>query len=267
MHQSVIDKWHSFSEDLEGRVLTMYLDILGLVTTGVGNLIDPVSEAVRLPWKRSDNTRATEAEIRESWARLKNRPDLAKRHVSHAAALTGLHLTDEDVDLLVAKKLVENERYVTGWLPDFPNLPADAQLGIMSMAWAVGPGFNKKFPTFTGSALKGDWVAAAAACTIREEGNPGVVPRNKRNRICFSNAALVIANGLARDVVHWPNAPEPAEQVPSAPAPTPPVGDDYALAALLGDIATRLGNERRIAAHREMSDLDPEPFPLPKANS
>ena len=40
IRQSVIDRWHEFSEPLEGRVNSMYLDVKGLVTTCVGNLID-----------------------------------------------------------------------------------------------------------------------------------------------------------------------------------------------------------------------------------
>ena len=46
MHQSVIDAWFHHSAAYEGRVATMYLDILGLVTTGQGNLIDTVAEAL-----------------------------------------------------------------------------------------------------------------------------------------------------------------------------------------------------------------------------
>src|SRR5690606_22446954 len=38
MQQSVIDRWHDFSEPLEGRVSSMYLDVKGLVTCCVGNL-------------------------------------------------------------------------------------------------------------------------------------------------------------------------------------------------------------------------------------
>jgi GH24 family phage-related lysozyme (muramidase) len=230
MHQSVADAFHAFSQPLEGRVPSMYLDILGLITCGVGNLIDPISAALPLPWKRdSDGALASQQEIRDAWTRLKNRPDLAKKNVSHARALTGLHLDDSDIDALVDRKLSENERFITGWLPSFPEVPADAQLGILSMAWAVGPGFNRKFPTFTRAATAGDWFGAQASCKIREAGNPGVVPRNARNRVCFGNAHTVATLDLDRSILHWPSvatdARPPAETVPDAapePFPLPP---------------------------------------------
>jgi GH24 family phage-related lysozyme (muramidase) len=207
MYESVRDAWHSFSEPFEGRVPSMYLDILGLVTCGVGNLIDPVSEALKVPFYRDDDGgRATPDQVRAAWFALKERQDLKRRGVSYARALTRLHMRDEDIDALVASRLASNEAFICKWLPAFPTIPADAQLGILSMAWAVGAGFNRKFPTFTKAALAGDWFAAQAACTIREDGNPGVVPRNKANRICFGNAHLVATYGLDRAALHWPAA-------------------------------------------------------------
>lgn len=220
MHQSVRDKWREYSEAFEGRLLTMYLDVKGLVTTGVGNLIDPVSEAVKLPWKHRDGRPANSAEITAAWQALKARQDLAHRDAKYAAALTGLTLTDADVDSLVERKLAENESFITAhYFPYFADFPADAQLAILSMAWAVGPGFPSKFPTFTAAVRAGDWLGARDNCTIREDGNPGVIPRNKANRVCFANAEIVTRCGLQRDILRWPDARPPV---------TPP--DDQAAA-------------------------------------
>jgi GH24 family phage-related lysozyme (muramidase) len=205
MYESVREVWAVYSEPLEGRIPSMYLDILGLITCGVGNLIDPVSEALKVPFYRdSDNERATPDQVRAAWHALKARQDLKKRGVQHARALTGLHMRDVDIDDLVASRLASNEAFICKWLPSFPTIPADAQLGILSMAWAVGAGFNRKFPTFTKAALAGDWFAAHSSCTIREAGNPGVVPRNRANRVCFMNANLVAQHGLEPSTLHWP---------------------------------------------------------------
>lgn len=207
MYDSVRAAWHSFSEPFEGRVPSMYLDILGLVTCGVGNLIDPVSEALKVPFYRDDDGgRATPDQVRSAWHALKERQDLKRRGVSYARALTRLHMREDDIDALVASRLASNEAFICKWLPSFPTIPADAQLAILSMAWAVGAGFNRKFPTFTKAALAGDWFAAQASCTIREEGNPGVIPRNRANRVCFGNAHLVATHGLDRSELHWPAA-------------------------------------------------------------
>lgn len=260
LHQSVINAWHRYSEPLEGRVPHMYLDILGLVTCGVGNLIDPVAAALELPWKRdSDNERATKDEVRAAWQRLKARQDLAKRNVSHACALTGLHLDDPDIDDLVARKLSDNQAYVTRhFFPMFPDFPADAQLAIMSMAWAVGPAFPQKFPSFTRCVLAGDWAGARAHCTIREEGNAGVVPRNSANKICFANAELMSRTGVQRSILKWPDVHVPI---------LPRVEDAPALDALRAEALDELRNYNDEAAQGirdrmfldDMSEPEDEP--------
>jgi hypothetical protein len=234
----------------------MYLDIKGLVTCGVGNLIDTPSEAAKLPWKWDrDGTRASDAEIRTAWHNLKLRQDLARRHVSHARALTGLHLDDADIDALVASKLESNDAFIAKWFPGWADIPADAQLAVLSMAWAVGPAFNQKFPKFTNAALSGNWEAAREHCTIREEGNPGVVPRNRANRLCFSNAALVLKTGGQPHILHWPDV---------KPVPAVRENDDTrAIALAAADDAAFLRSAAwRSEAKRELSNLGPEPFPL-----
>lgn len=219
LHDSVKAAWHTFSEPLEGRVAGMYLDIRGLVTCAVGILIDPLSLAMPLPWKRdSDGQPATPDQVRAAWHVLKSRQDLKKRNVSHARALTGLHLDDADIDAIVAKKLEANAAFITAHhFPLFDEFPADAQLGIMSMAWAVGPGFPTKFPTFAGFAKRQAWEDAIEHCSIRTEGNPGVIPRNRANRVCFANAEIVNRCGLALDILRWPNVA--MAEVPQSDAP------------------------------------------------
>jgi len=78
------------------------------------------------------------------------------------------------------------------------------------MAWAVGPSFASKFPNFTRSANAGRWWECAESGKIRDHGldgtpNPGVIPRNKANKLCFENAAGVVANGESLSILHWPN--------------------------------------------------------------
>lgn len=45
MHQPVIDAFLDFTIPLEGKVSSMYLDVKGLVTTGIGNLVDQIGRA------------------------------------------------------------------------------------------------------------------------------------------------------------------------------------------------------------------------------
>lgn len=210
MHKSVRDAYHAFSMPLEGRVRSMYCDVKGLITTGVGNLIDPMAAALQLPWKHEGTgVLATAHEVASAWSALKEQKDkYAKLHWKYAASLNDLRLSDEDIDALVSRKLDENEAYLRRTFKEWDSFPADAQLGILSMAWACGPGFTKTFAHFTAAALAQNWEGCVASCKIREEGNPGVVPRNAKNRFCFHNAQLVKDYVLAVDHLCWPDLPK-----------------------------------------------------------
>lgn len=262
MHQSVKAVWERFSQPLEGRVHGMYVDVKNLVTTGVGNLIDPVEAALALPWKHENTgARATADEIKAAWNELKNHPGLAlkpggplvplpKLHYRYALALNDLRLTDEDIDELVAKKLASNAAHLASkHFHDFESWPADAQLGVLSMAWAVGPDFPVKFPNFSRFANAQDWIAAKACCKIRDTNNPGVVPRNRHNERCFLNAATVHDRGLDPSVLYWPNE-APLEG-------TAPIASDTPIAPPLSD-----EDKARIAAQQfDVLDLDGNGFP------
>jgi hypothetical protein len=268
LHQSVKAAWHTFSEPLEGRVAGMYLDTHNppLVTCAVGILIDPLSLAMSLPWRRdSDGERATPDQVRAAWVALKARPDLSTRNVSHARALTGLHLDELDIDVIVAKKLEYNSEHVARHhYPFFPDFPADAQLGIMSMAWAVGPDFPKKFPKFSRSVLAGDWAGARLECDIdvgtkgQPGYNPGVIPRNRANRICFANAELMSKTGVQRQILKWPDVHEPilprAEDVPALESIRSAAIDDH---RNFQDEAAQAARERLFDAHDLLEEDEP----------
>lgn len=260
MYPSVHSKWHLFSEPFEGRILHMYLDIKGLVTCGVGNLIDSVYEAQKLPWKNQrTQDLATPGEIADAWRRLKAAQGLSRKGTAHALALTGLVLTDADVDALVERKLQENDAYITEkWFSNFQSIPADAQLAIHSMAWAVGPGFNIKFPNWTRAALAGKWWECAEFGKIRDEDNPGVRPRNAANKLCFQNAANVAANRTDPTVLHWPNKFHPQLATPEDPPPLAPPSVLHGIAAeaAASSLADNLNDLRR-DAHRQMA-IEPD---------
>ena len=154
----------------------MYLDIKSLVTIGVGNLIDPVSEAKVLPFQfKSDPERmATEAEIESEWKAVKTNTALAKKGYKAAAKVTDLELSDEAIGRLIQKRLLANEKLIRKQAPfaKWDAWPADAQLGLLSMAWAMGASAFAGFPKFSDSCRVMDFTAAAAQCKISDAGNP-----------------------------------------------------------------------------------------------
>ena len=110
MRDSVKKSFNSFTTKFEGRVSWMYLDIKGLVTVAVGNLIDPVDAALGLPFvHKSTKVAATRDEIRAEWTMLKGKQDLAKKGHKACEAITDLRMTDQGMDDLVLAKLTSNE--------------------------------------------------------------------------------------------------------------------------------------------------------------
>ena len=76
MKDSIRKIFPEFSRKFEGYVNWMYLDVKTLITVGVGNLIDPVSLAVNLPFTKKDGTKASQDEIKAEWTQLKSRTEL-----------------------------------------------------------------------------------------------------------------------------------------------------------------------------------------------
>lgn len=212
MHQSVLERFVDFSAPLEGVVRSPYLDIKGLVTVGIGCLIDPVQMAMTLPWVLPDGSAPTRDEIATQWRALKAQQNLSKLHWKYAEKVTTIRLTDEGVLEVVRARLIANEKVLRGYFPNWDLFPADAQLACCSMAWAVGAGFPATFGNFRAAANTQNWTAAIAACAIRTDNNPGIVPRNAANRLCLANAQQVLSQGIPLDTLFWPGTAPSASQ-------------------------------------------------------
>src|SRR5437899_5269211 len=105
MKSSVSDIFPTFNQKFEGRLNFMYLDIRRLVTTGIGNLIDPLTpEVINLTWrpKAEPDRSASEDEIRAEWDFVKSDPDgRSQRGGGTFRDVTSLELSEDAVDDLV----------------------------------------------------------------------------------------------------------------------------------------------------------------------
>ena len=188
MRDCVREEWCKFNTPLEGWTTWMYLDVKGLVTTGMGNLIDPVSVALTLPWQdKRTGQPATQAAIQHEWQLVKGNLALVHDLPSVAAGITNLRLEDADLANLILDKLDRNEAILKayGAFSDFEEWPADAQLGLLSMAWAMGPGFGPNFPHFSQAIAAEDFSTAAGDCAMDTTGNAGLNRRNAADRQAF----------------------------------------------------------------------------------
>jgi hypothetical protein len=201
VQQIVKDKWQEFSKKFEGYLPYMYLDVKGLVSTGMGNLIDPISLAEPLPWKKSDGSKASKEEIDAAWNTVKGRQDLKMSGGGAQAGLTNLHLDDDGIQQLIDQKLDLNDKILSSRFPGYQSWPAYAQMAVNSMAWAMGANF--KFPKFESAvnALVPDFKTAAIEGHMNADGNPGLVPRNTANAQLWENAQNVLDNNLPHDLL------------------------------------------------------------------
>lgn len=181
MRASVADTFPAFTASFEGRTTWPYRDVKGLVTVACGNLIDPLGEAMGLPWQ-VDGRPATDAEIRAGWEAVKALPP-AMRASAYALAVPPLRLTEGAIDELVRRRAGEMDRALASRFPGWESLPADAQLGTISLAWACGPAFA--FPRFSAALQARDFATCADECGMDVVGNLGLVPRNAANRALF----------------------------------------------------------------------------------
>jgi GH24 family phage-related lysozyme (muramidase) len=225
---SVQAAFPTFSATFEGRVPYMYLDILGLVTVGIGNLIDPVEAAQGLPFefKTASGTLATPDQIAAEWQTVKGDQSLKNSEFTVFDAITQLWLSDQAINTLVSNRLAQNEVFLKRqpWFANFDTWPADAQMGLLSMAWAMGPGGPGQFPNFRAACQNHDFKTAAAQCKMNETGNAGLIPRNRANATLFSNAAIVLASEpqgvFERLNLYYPRALTAADIAPVTLSPS-----------------------------------------------
>jgi GH24 family phage-related lysozyme (muramidase) len=199
MRPSVEAIFPEFSASFEGRVPYLYCDVRGLVTTGVGNLMDPIATCLSLPWE-IDGRSATDMEIGDQWTRVKGATALCERGGGAYATLTTMRISAAAIDALVRDKMYADEASLCQRIPNWALLPADAQLGTLSMAWACGPWFL--FPRFMAAIRIADFATCAIECRMSEAGNPGLHPRNVANAKLFT-AAHDLGNGDPDQIHGW----------------------------------------------------------------
>ncbi len=226
MRTSVKAHWAELNQPIEGSVPFMHLDVRGLVRAGMGNLIDvtsgpfgpptlaeraaSVSLAAELGWRTRDGQPASREAVAAEWDVVKRRTDLAPQGARAFEPLTALRLTDEAIERAVLVRLERIEEPLRSRDPftRFDDWPADAQLGLLSMAWVMGPAFN--FPGFQRFAQDDDWEGAAGVCRISPDAGT-VRRRNDLNEQCFRNAARAVAEGIDPEILLIGDPAQPRE--------------------------------------------------------
>lgn len=182
----------AFTARFEGVCPWMYLDIEGLVTCAIGNLVDSVAAAQACPWIwPSTGAVADAADVATEWHRVKSLQGMKLRGGGAFASVTNLRLTKEGVAQVVNGKVAQQwsylvARYVSHGV-NVEDLPWQAQTALLSMSWAEGPAFHA--PKFDAALAAGDWEKCAVECHLEDSHNPGLRPRNTANNALFLSIA------------------------------------------------------------------------------
>lgn len=196
----------------EGDVRYMYKDSKGYVTIGIGNKIDPISTAS--PWLSPNNfthkhrKSFTRADVEKEWRTVRN----VKNWRCHGdfESITNLRLTDVALTNLFNSKLNSIELNLKNryreWFGEFDSWPADAQMGLLGLAWGIGEGgVAMKFKKFRQACYEWDFITAAAESHYQGE---SVSSRRRKAdlKILFNNAAFVLYKNLPRGQLIFPQA-------------------------------------------------------------
>jgi GH24 family phage-related lysozyme (muramidase) len=175
----------------EGVVRHMYLDVVGLVTIGVGFMLPNPAAAQALKLVRRDTgAPATDEEKRRDWEAV--RGQLKARRASAYRRFTALDMPDAEIDQRLITLIGDFARNLRGRFPKFDQFPDPAQLGLLDMAYSLGSrGLFVGFPKFCAAVDAQDWKKCA-----QESGRRNVSEsRNAVLRQLFLDAATVSTRG------------------------------------------------------------------------
>jgi GH24 family phage-related lysozyme (muramidase) len=166
-------------ETWEGNVDHLYLDSRDNVTVGKGKMLPDVEAAVELSFQRRDTDEpATEEEIRSEYELVDSMDGSVERRAEYYRPFTGLYLSQDDIDALVADHVREDFRALLRLYPGFGNFPLSARIALWDMIYNLGPGGLEEFQNMRRAVLDGDWETAA-----EESERSGISP--ERNQFVF----------------------------------------------------------------------------------
>lgn len=161
---SYLDTYVPQCKIFEGCSPTMYRDIKGYVTVGVGNLLAGVADALKLPFRvQSSGDLAGEPAVRIDYARVFAMPI---GHLAHFyAEYEALVLDQADIDALLLTRLNAFDLQLQQIFVGFASFPDPAKLGLMDMIYNLGATkLVQTYPHFIAAVRARNWTVASQEC-------------------------------------------------------------------------------------------------------
>jgi hypothetical protein len=201
---------------------------MGITFTGKANRNAGLAMAVALEWvfkpeHPNRNARCTPADIARDYDVVLGMEELGRQGPGHLAEwkrATNCRITRDGLKRAVQNKIIGNINFVktmrTGAksIGDFDSFPADAQLCVASLTWAIGNEFG--YPNFCKACREASWFAAAKECGFSDKSN--TLPRRQAaQELMMRNAGCTALGGGDPNILHWPGT----LAVPSGPSGPP----------------------------------------------
>ena len=151
----------------EGSIDHMYLDTVGKVTVGVGNMLPNAEAAIALGFlQRSDDAPASADQIGQEYEGIFCR--MPGQYAASYRPYTNLYLPEEAINNLLDTRIGDFQAGLEKSFPNYPGYPEAVKQALMDMAFNLGnAGLVKKFPSLTKAARNEDWSECAAQCHRR----------------------------------------------------------------------------------------------------
>lgn len=184
----VVSTWQDFRKEIkisEGSISHMYLDTVGKVTVGVGNMLPTVAAAQKLGFVvRATKKKASADDIKLDFETVskQTKGKIASSYKVH----TKLDLPDAAINTLLDSRIATFKKELQVKFADFGKYPITVQFALTDMAFNLGTnGVVTKFPSFTKAIKAKDWQKAA-----NESNRPQVNQRRNKTVKDWLEAAL-----------------------------------------------------------------------------
>jgi len=159
--------WQDFKKEIkvsEGSISHMYLDTVGKVTVGVGNMLPNVASSQKLAFVvRKTKKAATKDEIKADFEKVSKLTKGLK--ASAYKKDTTLDLPSTAIDTLLDSRITTFKKELKLKFPSFDKYPMTVQFALLDMAFNLGTnGLVTKFPNFKKAIEAKDWKKAASEC-------------------------------------------------------------------------------------------------------
>ncbi|WP_199063397.1 hypothetical protein [Serratia sp. ASV30] len=143
----------------ESKVPYMYLDSNGNVTVGVGIKLPSVAAAQKMGFLKTDGKRATAAEIKAEFDRVKS---VGKGKIASAYKSSGsLTLSEAEIKSSFRAYVDNDRKSLRDRYPSFYDFSLKIQVALHDMIYQLGVAGLGKFTNFNTAVNKKDWAKAA----------------------------------------------------------------------------------------------------------